>query len=93
MYDGIGALVLFWRLARGLAAGSRALRPFVTCVAAFGAMSGLGAIWFFAMEPSRLIDEALAGLMLTGASALLIGFLVLLLFPRPYAAIPPSPER
>jgi hypothetical protein len=108
MYDGLGALVrgaiaalvlllpaliLFWRLSRGLAAGPRALRPFLACVAAYGAISGLGAMWFFAMEPGRLVDEALAGLMFTGALALLIAFLVLLLFPRPSAATPPFPER
>jgi hypothetical protein len=82
------ALVLFWRLTARLAAGPRALRPFVTGCASYGAIAAAGGAWAFASFRPSLVDEAIAGLLLTGAAAALLGFLVLLLFPRP--PLPPQ---
>ncbi len=82
------ALALFWVLTARLGHGPRALRPFVTGVAAFGAIAGAGGLWAYASFSPSLVDDAVAGLLLAGATATLLGFLILLLFPRP-----PSPPQ
>jgi hypothetical protein len=76
------AVVLFWRLTARLSPGPRALRPAVTCCAAYGAMAAAGALWAFNWQRPHLVDEAIAGLLIVGALAAVLAFLTLLLFPR-----------
>jgi hypothetical protein len=76
------AVVLFWRLTALLAPGPRALRPAIACCAAYGAMAAAGALWAFNAQRPSLVDDALAGLLIMGALAAAVAFLVLLLFPR-----------
>ncbi len=73
---------LFWRLTPRLAAGHRALRPFIACCAAYGAIAAAGGIWAAGFERSGYADEAMAGTLLAGAAFAVIAFLILLLFPR-----------
>ena len=75
-------LVLFWRLTARLAPGPRALRPAITCCAAYGVMAAAGALWAFNAQRPSLADEAIAGLLIVGGLACVIAFLTLLLFPR-----------
>jgi hypothetical protein len=76
------AVVLFWRMTARLSPGPRALRPAVTCCAAYGAIAGAGALWAFNAQRPSLVDDALAGLLIMGALALVVAFLTLLLIPR-----------
>jgi hypothetical protein len=76
------AVVLFWWLTALLAPGPRALRPAITCCAAYGVMAATGALWAFNAQRPSLVDDALAGLLIMGALAAAVAFLVLLLFPR-----------
>lgn len=76
------ALVLFWRLTARLAGGPRALRPFVACCAAYGAIAAAGGGWAIGMERRGFADEAMAGALILGAAGLLVAFLILLLFPH-----------
>jgi len=76
------ALALFWWLTARLATGPRALRPAIACCAAYGVMAATGALWAFTAQRPSLVDEAVAGLLIAGALALVVAFLVLLLFPR-----------
>ncbi|WP_198371237.1 hypothetical protein [Roseomonas rosulenta] len=76
------AVVLFWRMTGRLGAGPRALRPFVTCCAGFGAVAAFGSLWAYATFRPGLVDDAMAGLLLMGGLAALVAFLTLLLFPR-----------
>lgn len=75
-------VVLFWRLTARLASGPRALRPAITCCAAYGVMAAAGALWAFNAQRPGLADEAMAGLLIVGAIGLVLAFLTLLLFPR-----------
>lgn len=76
------ALWLLWRLTALLAAGHRALRPFVTCCGAYGlAMAAAGA-WAVSFERAGFADEAMAGALMGGGASALVAFLILLLFPR-----------
>jgi hypothetical protein len=76
------ATFLFWRLTARLAAGPRALRPFVACCAAFGAMIAVAGLWAVNFERPGYADEAVAGALAAGGAALVIAFLILLLLPR-----------
>jgi hypothetical protein len=76
------AVVLFWRLTALLGAGPRALRPAVTCCAAYGVMAAVGALWAFNAQRPSLVDEAIAGLLIVGGLVATLAFLTLLLFPR-----------
>lgn len=76
------AVVLFWRIAAPLAAGPRALRPFVACAAAFGAMMVVAGVYALNFERSGFADEAMGGALVVGGAAVVIAFLILLLFPR-----------
>jgi hypothetical protein len=75
------AVVLFWRLTRGLA-GPRVQRPFVAACAAYGIAVGGAGLWAANFERPSFIDEAMAGAMIGGAIVALVAFLILLLFPR-----------
>ncbi|MBR0680073.1 hypothetical protein GXW74_06210 [Roseomonas eburnea] len=80
---GLPAVVLFWITTRRLGFGPRALRPFVTCSAAYGAIAAFGGLWaFWSLRPS-LVDDAMAGVLLGGGILFAVAFLTLLLFPRP----------
>lgn len=76
------AVVVFWRLTARLSSGPRALRPAITCCAAYGVMAAIGGLWAFNAKRSHLVDEAIAGLLVVGSAVALIAFLTLLLFPR-----------
>lgn len=76
------SVALFWWLTARLSSGPRVLRPAITCCAAYGAMAGAGALWAFNAQRPSVVDDALAGLLIMGALALVVAFLVLLLFPR-----------
>ena len=76
------AVILFWQLTARLAAGPRALRPFVSCSATFGAMAAAGGIWALGFERNSFADEAMAGTLIGGAACALLAFLILLLFPH-----------
>lgn len=76
------AVLLFWRLTAPLAAGPRALRPFVTCCAAFGVMTAAAGTYALGYERSGFADEAMGGALVAGGAAILIAFLILLLLPR-----------
>jgi hypothetical protein len=76
------AVVLFWRLTPRLSPGPRALRPAITCCAAYGVVAAAGALWAFNWQRPHLVDEAIAGLLIVGALAVVLAFLALLLFPR-----------
>jgi len=75
------ALVLFWRLTRGLP-GPRPQRPFVAACGAYGIAVGGAALWAAGFERHAFIDEAIAGGMIVGALAAFVAFLILMLFPR-----------
>ena len=72
----------FWRWAATLAPGHRALRPFVTCCMAYGAMVVSGAIWALGFEREGYASNAMAGALVGGAIAGLLTFLILLMIPR-----------
>jgi hypothetical protein len=76
------AVLLFWWLTAPLAAGHRALRPFVTACAAYGAMAAVGGVWALGFERRGYADEAMNGALIIGAAAALLAFLLLLLLPR-----------
>jgi hypothetical protein len=76
------ATFLFWRLTARLAAGPRALRPFVACSAAYGAMIAVAGTWAVNFERPGFADEAVSGALVAGGAALLVTFLILLLLPR-----------
>ncbi|CAH0296084.1 hypothetical protein [Roseomonas sp. CECT 9278] len=76
------AVVLFWRLTALLGAGPRALRPAVTCFAAYGVMAAGGGLWAFNTQRPSLADEAITGLLVVGGLVATVAFLTLLLFPR-----------
>ena len=76
------AVLLFWRLTPPLAAGPRALRPFVACAAAFGAMMAAAGVYALGYERRGYADEAMGGALIAGGAAILISFLILLLLPR-----------
>ena len=76
------AAFLFWRLTALLASGHRALRPFVTCCAAYGAMVAAGGVWALGFERPGYADEAMGGALVAGAAFAVIAFIILLLFPR-----------
>lgn len=76
------ATFLFWRLTARLAAGPRALRPFVACSAAYGAMIAVAGIWAVEFERPGFADEAMSGALVAGGAALVVVFLILLLLPR-----------
>lgn len=76
------AMVLFWRLTRLLAAGHRALRPFVACSAAYGAMIAVAGTWAVNFERPGFADEAVSGALIAGGAALVVTFFILLLLPR-----------
>jgi hypothetical protein len=76
------AVVLFWWLTSRLSSGPRALRPAVTCCSAYGVMAAAGALWAFNAQRPSVVDDAMAGLLIMGALALVVAFLTLLLFPR-----------
>lgn len=75
------AVVLFWRLT-GTLRGGRALRPFVTVVASYGAACAGAGLWAFNFERPSFVDEAMAGALIIGAVLGLVAFLILLLLPR-----------
>lgn len=76
------AVVLFWRMTALLGPGARALRPAVTCCAAYGVMAAVGGLWAFNAQRPHLADEAITGLLIMGALVAVLAFLTLLLFPR-----------
>ncbi|WP_198375273.1 hypothetical protein [Neoroseomonas rubea] len=76
------AVLLFWRMTAPLAAGPRALRPFVACSAAFGAMAAFAGAYALGYERSGYADEAMGGALVAGGGAILVAFLILLLLPR-----------
>lgn len=76
------ALFLFWRLTARLAPGQRALRPFVTCCAAYGIAVAVAGTWATNFERSGYADEAVAGALIGGGIALVIAFLILLALPH-----------
>ena len=78
----IPALMLFWRLTRLLAAGHRALRPFVACCAAFGASLLVGGLYAVHFERTGFEDEAVLGAMIGGGALQALFFLILLFIPR-----------
>ena len=73
---------LFWRLTAPLASGHRALRPFVTCCAVYGAMAAAGGVLALGFERPGYADEAIGGALVACAAFAVIAFLILLLFPR-----------
>ena len=76
------AVILFWRATARLAGGPRALRPFVACSAAYGVIAAVGGAWAIGFERQGFADEAVAGALVVGAAAVLVAFLILLLFPH-----------
>jgi hypothetical protein len=76
------AVALFWWLTARLSSGPRALRPAIACCAAYGAVAAAGALWAFQVQRPNLVDDAMLGLLVMGGLALVVAFLVLLLFPR-----------
>jgi hypothetical protein len=76
------AVVLFWRMTALLGVGARALRPAVTCCAAYGVMAAVGGLWAFQAQRPDLADEAMIGLLVVGGVVATLAFLSLLLFPR-----------
>ncbi|MBP0463745.1 hypothetical protein J5Y09_07470 [Roseomonas sp. PWR1] len=76
------ALLLFWRITAPLAAGPRALRPFVTGCAAFGVVMAVAGTYALGFERSGFADEAMGGALIAGGAAILVAFLILLLLPR-----------
>lgn len=77
----IPAVVLFWRLTRGLA-GPRVQRPFVAVCAAYGIAAGGAGLWAANFERASFVDEAMGGALIGGALAGVVAFLILLLLPR-----------
>ncbi len=75
------AVVLFWRLTRGLP-GPRAQRPFVAVSAAYGLAVGGASIWAAMFERTNFADDAICGAMIGGGITAVVAFLILLLFPR-----------
>lgn len=75
------AVLLFWRLTRGLA-GPRVQRPFVAVCAAYGIAIAVAGTWAMNFERGGFADEAVAGALIGGAIAGLAALLILLLFPR-----------
>lgn len=75
------AVVLFWRLTRGLA-GPRIQRPFVTVCATYGIAVGSAGLWAANFERPSYVDEAMGGALLGGTIVALAAVLILLLFPR-----------
>lgn len=69
---------LFRRLTESLA-GAPALRPFVAGCASLGAVAVLGGGWIFATQEPRLVDDAMAGLLIVGGAAAVAVFVVQLL--------------
>lgn len=69
---------LFRRLTASLA-GAPALRPFVAGCASLGAVAVLGGGWIFATQEPRLVDDAMAGLLVVGVAAAVAIFVVQLL--------------
>jgi|GEM_PF-3128515 len=78
----VPATFLFWRLTARPDPGPRAPRPFVACVAAFGAMAVVAGAWAIRHERPGFAGEAVSGAMVAGGAAVTIVFLILLLFPR-----------
>lgn len=76
------AIWAFWRLTGLLAAGARALRPFIACCAAYGVTTAAAGTWAVNFERSGFADEAVAGALIGGGLFALIGFLILLGLPR-----------
>lgn len=77
----IPAVVLFWRLTRGVA-GPRVQRPFVAVCAAYGIAVGGAGIWAAMFERTNFADDAIGGAMIGGGIVAVAAFLILLLFPR-----------
>lgn len=75
-------LLVFWRLTRLLAAGSRVLRPFVSACAAFGLSMAASGTWALNFERSGYADEAMGGALIGGGIVALIGFLILIALPH-----------